>query len=95
MAKAPKKRPSSKLTALILVVLLLGIGAQLYHMAGQLRSARAEEAVYTARLAELKERNAQLAEDIQNSDDPELIRRTAREELGMAAPGEKIFRFGN
>ena len=36
-----------------------------------------------------------LAEDIANSQDPELIEEVAREDLGMAAPGEKIIRFSN
>ena len=36
-----------------------------------------------------------LAEDIANSQDPELIEEVAREDLGMVAPGEKIIRFSN
>lgn len=95
MAKTQKKRPSSKLTALILVVLLFGVAVQLRHMVGQLSSARAEEAVYTARLADLQETNARLEADIANSGDQELIEEIAREDLGMAEQNEKIFRFGN
>ena len=47
------------------------------------------------RLADLQETNERLAEDIANSKDPELIEEVAREDLGMAVPGEKIFRFSN
>lgn len=99
MAKAPqpqkpqKKRPSSKLTGLILVVLLLGVSIQLYYLWGQLQSAQAEEAIYAQRLAELQNRNAQLEEDIAHSGSQELIEDIARDDLGMAAPGEKIFRY--
>ena len=32
-----------------------------------------------------------LAEDISRRDDPDLIEEIAREDLGMARPGEKIF----
>ena len=93
--KPRKKRVSGKLTGLILVVLLFGAAVQLYYMYGQLQAAQEEEAVYAQRLSELQETNAQLAEDIANSDDPELIEDIARDDLGMAAPGEKIFRYGS
>ena len=62
-------------------------------MQGQLEAARAEEAVYAQRLAELRETNERLATDIANSDDPELIEEIARDELGMVEQGEKIIRF--
>lgn len=96
--KAPgksKKRPSGKLTAIILLALFLGIGIQFLNMYGKLQEAREEEAVYAAQLADLQETNQRLAEDIANSQDPELIERVAREDLGMVDPGEKIFRFSN
>ena len=93
--KAEKKRPNSKLTALVLAVLLLGIGIQVSGMLEQIRAAEAEEAVYAQRLAELQETNAKLSAEIENSDDPELIEDIARNDLGMAAVGEKIFRYGN
>ena len=93
--KTEKKRPSSRLTALILAVLLLGIGIQLGGMVDQIRTAEAEEAVYAQRLAELQETNARLAAEIENSDDPALVEDIARNELGMTAPGEKVFRFGS
>ena len=93
--KTAKKRPGGKLTAIILLVLFLGIGIQFLNMYGRLQEAREEEAVYAARLADLQETNQKLAEDIANSQDPELIEEVAREDLGMAAAGEKIFRFSN
>lgn len=92
--KTEKKRPSSRLTAIILLVLLLGVGVQLYNMYGQLQSARAEQEVYAQRLAILQETNARLEADIANSDDPELIEDIARNQLGMAKTNEKIFYFG-
>ena len=60
---------------------------------GKEEAARAEEAVYAQRLAELRETNERLATDIANSDDPELIEEIARDELGMVEQGEKIIRF--
>ena len=93
--KTAQKRPSGKLTALILAALLLGIGVQVYHLNGQLEMARAEQAVYEARRDELLSANQQLAEDIANSTDPELIEEIARDDLGMIGPGEKVFIFSN
>ena len=40
-----KKRPSGKLTAIILLALFLGIGIQFLNMYGKLQEAKAEEAV--------------------------------------------------
>ena len=89
-----KKRPSSRLTAVLLLIMMLGIGVQLYNMYGQLQQARQEEQVYAQRLAQLQQTNQQLAEDIANSGDRDLIEDIARNDLGMAAADEKIFRVG-
>ena len=87
------KRPSGRLTAVILVLLLLGLGFRLVNLFQELQEAKAEEIVYAERLAELQETNQKLAEDIANKDDVELNEDIARNELGMVAPGEKIIRF--
>lgn len=90
--KAPRRR-CSKLTMLLLLALALGIMLQLRSMKSALEAAREEEAVYTQRLEDLRETNARLSMEIANSSDQELLESIARDELGMAAPGEKIFRF--
>lgn len=87
------KRPSGRLTAVILFFLLLGLSIRLVNLFQELQDAQAEEIMYAARLAELQETNKKLAEDIENRDDIELIEDFARNELGMAAPGEKILRY--
>ena len=74
---------------------MVGIGVQLVNLKGELEAAREEESYYAQRLQQLQEENARLAEDIANSDDPELIEEIAREELGMVTAGEKIFIIGN
>lgn len=96
-AASRKKRgpakPAGKLTMLLLVVLLVALGAQIYRMVGQLQVARAEEAVYTQQLNELRDTNQQLKEDLENSGDLDLIEDIARNQLGMVRPGEKVFHF--
>lgn len=97
MKKTPEKgkikRPSSKLTALILLILLAGVCVQILNLFGQLRTAREEEALYAARLAELQAVNMRLQEDIANRDSLDLIEEIARDELGLVTPGEKVFVF--
>ena len=88
--KRKSARPGSRLTVLILAALLMGISLQIYRMFGQLRTARAEEAVYAQQLEELRETNRQLREDLDNSGSQALIEDIARDKLGMVMPGEKV-----
>lgn len=86
-------KPASKLTIILLAVLVVGISVQIYQMAGKLRDAREEESVYVQRLADLEAANAQLKEDLDNSEDLDLIEDIARDKLGMVKEGEKVFHF--
>ena len=86
-----QKRASSLLTGVLLLVLLLGIGIQLYRMQDRLKTARAEEDALTQKIAQVEKENAQLQEDLDNAGDPELIEEIAREELGMVVQDEKVF----
>ena len=54
-------------------------------------AAQEEREAYAQELEELRRTNTKLAEDISRRDDPDLIEEIAREDLGMARPGEKIF----
>ncbi len=92
-ATQPKTRRSSKFTLVLLAVLILAMGIMLQNMRAQLRYAEAEREIYAQKLAALQEKNDQLAEDIANSGSSELIEDIARNDLGMASHGEKIFRF--
>ena len=76
-----KKRPSGKLTALLLVILLIGVGVQLYNIYSQLQSAQAEQSYYAQLRDQLQLENDRLAEDIANSGDPTLIEDIARERI--------------
>ena len=91
MEKKKRKRASGLLTGVILLLLIFGVGVQLYRMQARLDSARAEEEALAARIAEMEEDNQEMEEDIANADDPELIEQIAREELGMTVKDEKVF----
>ena len=89
--KKKQKRASGFLTGLLLLVLLLGVGVQLYRMQEKLKTARDEEAALAAQIAQIEQENAQLQEDLDRAGDPELMEEIAREELGMVVQDEKVF----
>ena len=89
--KKRQKRASGFLTGLLLLVLLLGVGVQLYRMQEKLKTARAEEEALDAQIAQIEQENASLQEDLDNAGDPDLIEEIAREELGMVVRNEKVF----
>ena len=92
-AKKSRFRPSGKFTLLIVAVLLAIMGFALQNMLVQLRYAEDEKDIYAQQLQQLQEQNAQLKEDIANSNDPALIQDIARNDLGMISAGEKVVRF--
>ena len=89
--KRKQKRASGFLTGILLLVVLLGVGIQLYRMQEQLKTARAEEEALAQEIAQVEKENAQLQEDLDNADNPELIEEIAREDLGMVVQGEMVF----
>ena len=86
-----RRRASSLLTGMILLVLILGVGVQLYRMQDRVEEAKAQETALAGQIAALEAENAALAEDIANADNPKLIEQIAREELGMVVRDEKVF----
>ena len=86
-----KKKSGGLLGGLILLVLLFGLGFQLYRMQDQLAAARAERSALAEQISALQEENSQLEEDIARSSDPEMIEKIAREDLGMGVQDEKVF----
>lgn len=86
-------KPTSKLTIIFLVILMVGISVQIYQMFGEIQNAKAEEISYVQQLADLKATNVQLQEDLDNSGNLDLIEDIARDKLGMVKEGEKVFHF--
>ena len=96
MARRKKKLKivrSSKLSLALLATLILVLVLMLQSMNTQLAHAKSEYEVYANRLALLQEKNDHLRQSLENSDDPALIEDIARNDLGMASYGEKVFRF--
>ncbi|MBQ1351684.1 MAG: septum formation initiator family protein [Oscillospiraceae bacterium] len=78
-------------TKLIVLILLVYMAISLLTLRDQIASAQVQENELKAQVAELQEKNATLERDIANSDDPELLEKIAREQIGLVLPGEKIF----
>ena len=96
MAAKPSKlkmRRSNKFALLLLFAIILMMGVMLQQMNTQLNHARAEQTIYAQRLTLLQEQNNKLSEAIANSDNQDVIEDIARNDLGLATQGEKIFRF--
>lgn len=90
--KQRKKRRSNGGIVLIVVLLLIGVvGFELVHVYGQLSAARDEEQMLSVQVEEQRQANAALQQDLSRADDPEFIAELARDLLGLAEPGERIF----
>ena len=87
--KGKKKR--SLVGGLVLVVLLLVMGYQLFHVYGKISTARAEEAALSKQVTQQQQENAALKADIDRADDPDFYEELARSELDLAQDGERIF----
>ena len=84
---------SSFLTKLVVVTLIIAATVTLLRMQGQIQQAQAELDQARIRVARQIQRNADLQDAIDHSDDPEWQADIAREELGLVAPGEKVIVF--
>ncbi len=94
MAKTPAKQKragSGLLTRLLLLVLLAGIGWQLFTLRDQVEDARANMEVLSVRVDARRQENAALAADIAEGSTPEKMEEIAREELGLVTQDEYVF----
>jgi len=88
-----KLKKASLLTKLIVLALLIGTATGLLTMRSQLQTAQADLADAQRQVAEQKQVNADLADAVENSGDPDRQADLARDKLGLVEPGEYVFRF--
>ena len=101
MAKAAKTKKqharASLLTKLLVLLLLAGIGWQLFSLQGQVRAAQAEKAALAekdalaAQVQAKQQENDALSADIAQGGTQEKMEEIARQELGLVYPGERVF----
>ena len=93
MAKVEKKsRKKQRVrSSLLLLVLLVAVGWQLYDLHGQVANAQAEKERLAAEVETTRQENEALAADIAEGGTAEKKQEIARDELGWVGPGEYVF----
>ena len=89
--KKTRKKKSNTVLLLVLAVLIVVVGVEIVNVYGRLRDVRAQEASLTQQLQEKTQENEALQSDLDKKDDPEFIKELARDQLGLAEAGERIF----
>lgn len=79
------------LTKLVVLALLAASAIGLLNVRNQILQAEAERADMESQVARQAQTNADLADAVANSDDPERQEDIARSKLGLVSPGEKVF----
>ena len=88
-----KVKKASLLTKVVILALLIGAATGLLSMRSQLQTAQDDLADAQKQVEEQKQINADLADAVENSNDPERQADLARDKLGLVGPGEYVFRF--
>lgn len=87
-----RRRAGALLGALLLVIFLHDLFGE--HGFLEMRRAQKEVRAIQERIEQLNQENARLAAEVQAlKSDPKIIERIAREEMGLARPGELIFKL--
>ena len=86
-------KKASFLTKLVVLTLLIAASVALLRLQGQITAAEAERDSLRVQLTNQIQVNADLKDAVEHSEDPERQADIARNELGLASPGEKIINF--
>ena len=92
--KHKKSRQQIKLgffAKLLLLALIAALGWQLYHLRDQVEAAQAQKDQLTVQVQQQKQTNTRLQEDIAGGGTQEQMEEIARNELGLVAPGDRVF----
>lgn len=92
MAKTPKaKRRSNTMLLLVIAALVVFLVIELVQVGNRLSEAKQQEAALTRQLQQQTQENQALESDLAKKDDQEFIKDLARDQLGLAEEGERIF----
>ena len=91
MKNRKKAKKRGGIVAVVLLLLIAVAGFEVVQVYGQIREAQVTEQQLKAQVTEQQLANASLRQDLERSDDEEFIKELAREQLGLAEPGERIF----
>ena len=92
-AKKPKrtKKCPSVVVMLVIVALVVVLGVQIVKVYGQLQAARQTETALDQQLTQQQQENEALRSDLARKNDESFIKALARDLLGLAEEGERIF----
>ena len=90
-AKKTKKRRSDPLLLVVIAALVVFLGVELVQVGQRLNEATAQQAALERQLQQQTQENQALQSDLAKKDDEEFIKDLAREQLGLAEEGERIF----
>ena len=88
MKQDKKKKRRAPIT---LVVLVAVVSVELLRVYGQLGSAKTQRDTMGQQLEEQKKENSDLESDLGKANDKEFIKGLAKDQLGLAEDGERIF----
>lgn len=91
MKQMKRKKRRAPITLVVLIVLLAVVSVQLVHVYGQLDSAKAQRETMSQELEQKKKENSSLESDLGKANDKEFIKGLAKDQLGLAEDGERIF----
>lgn len=91
MKQVKRKKRRAPITLVVLIVLLAVVSVQLVHVYGQLDSAKAQRETMSQELEQKKKENSSLESDLGKANDKEFIKGLAKDQLGLAEDGERIF----
>ena len=81
------------LTKIVVLALLIAASVSLLRMQGMIANAQEELDTLRLRVAGQTQTNADLRDAVEHSEDPTRQKDIARNELDLAAPGEKVIIF--
>ena len=91
MKQARKKRRGTPITLVVLLILLAVVSVELVRVYGQLDSRETEREDISQKLEEQKKENSSLESDLSKANVKEFIKGLAKDQLGLAEDGERIF----
>ena len=86
-----KKRKPNPLILLVIAVLVVVLSVKIIQVYQKVSAAKAEETALEQQLAQQQAENDALRSDLNKAGDTGFIKRLAREFLGLAEEGERIF----
>ena len=88
---AGKHKKRFPLTLVVVLLLIAVVGFQLFQVHGQISDGHAESETLSMEASRKTKENQALQEDLDRADDPAFWDELAREKLGLAEQGERIF----